>query len=118
MRLRHFVSAALLAAPVAFVAAGPAGAAADRNSPGFKSCKDSLFTDQQCDCVATEFATKGKGLDQKALAAIATDFTLAGYPDIALDAAKKDLQDLKIPINDDDLKKVIAVVLGAKHCTN
>ncbi len=116
MRFHSFVCVAALAAPFA-LAALPAGAAADRNSPGFKACKDSLFSDQQCDCVATEFATKGKGLDQKALAALATDFTLAGYPEIAPDAAKKDLQDLKIPVNDADLKKVIDVVLGAAHCT-
>jgi hypothetical protein len=117
MRLRHLVCATLLAGPIAFAGTGTAGAAADRNSPGFKACKDSLFTDQQCDCVAAEFATKGKGLDQNALAALATDFTLAGYPEISLDAAKKDLTDLKIPIKDADLKKVVDVVLGAAHCT-
>jgi hypothetical protein len=115
MPLRQIACFALGAAW--FASAPAAHAAADRNSEGFKACKDSLFSDQQCDCVASEFATKGKGLDEKALAALATDFTLAGYPEISFDDAKKDLQDLKISIGDDDLKKAIAVVLGAAHCT-
>lgn len=115
MRARFLALAALLAAPVAF--SGSADAAADRNSASFKACKDSLFSDQQCDCVAAEFAAKGKGLNDKALAAIATDFTLAGYPEIPFEEAKKDLQDLKIPVSDADLKKIIDVALGAAHCT-
>ena len=115
MRVPYLALAAIFAA--GFALSGPAAAAADRNSPGFKACKDSLFSDRQCDCVAMEFAAKGKGLDDKALAALATDFTLAGYPEIPFDEAKKDLQDLKIPISDADLKKVIDVVLAAAHCT-